>query len=143
MLGFRTDAAGRLMAFAVCWLQAFPGRYKICIDFSPGLIPFRKIPATHTLAFFLLWRIIVTGERGVARALVSVYDKTGVVEFARELASLGVQIVSTGGTAKLLREGGLVVRDVAELTGWPEMLGGRVKTLHPRIHGGLLYGRGN
>jgi phosphoribosylaminoimidazolecarboxamide formyltransferase/IMP cyclohydrolase len=129
------------MAFAVCWLQAFPGRYKICIDFSPGLIPFRKIPATHTLAFFLLWRIIVAGERGVARALVSVYDKTGVVEFARELASLGVQIVSTGGTAKLLREGGLVVRDVAELTGWPEMLGGRVKTLHPKVHGGILFQR--
>ena len=71
----------------------------------------------------------MAGERGVTRALISVYDKTGVVEFARELASLGVEIVSTGGTAKLLREGGVAVRDVAELTGWPEMLGGRVKTL--------------
>jgi phosphoribosylaminoimidazolecarboxamide formyltransferase/IMP cyclohydrolase len=83
----------------------------------------------------------VAGERGVARALVSVYDKTGVVEFARELASLGVEIVSTGGTAKLLREGGVAVRDVAELTGWPEMLGGRVKTLHPKVHGGILFQR--
>jgi phosphoribosylaminoimidazolecarboxamide formyltransferase / IMP cyclohydrolase len=83
----------------------------------------------------------VAGERGVARALVSVYDKTGVVEFARELASLGVEIISTGGTAKLLREGGLAVRDVAELTGWPEMLGGRVKTLHPKVHGGILFQR--
>ena len=63
------------------------------------------------------------------RALISVYDKTGVVEFAREIASFGVEIVSTGGTAKLLRDGGVAVRDVAELTGWPEMLGGRVKTL--------------
>jgi phosphoribosylaminoimidazolecarboxamide formyltransferase/IMP cyclohydrolase len=84
----------------------------------------------------------VAGERGVARALVSVYDKTGVVEFAREMASLGVEIVSTGGTAKLLREGGVAVRDVAELTGWPEMLGGRVKTLHPKVHGGILFQRG-
>jgi len=80
-------------------------------------------------------------ERGVARALVSVFDKTGVVEFARELASLGVEIVSTGGTARLLREGGVAVRDVAELTGWPEMLGGRVKTLHPKVHGGILFQR--
>jgi len=75
----------------------------------------------------------VAGEHGVARALLSVYDKTGVVEFARELASLGVEIVSTGGTAKLLREGRVAVRDVAELTGWPEMLGGRVKTCIPRF----------
>ena len=73
----------------------------------------------------------MAGERGVVRALISVFDKTGVVEFARELASLGVEIVSTGGTARMLREGGVAVRDVAELTGWPEMLGGRVKTLHP------------
>lgn len=83
----------------------------------------------------------MAGERGVARALVSVYDKTGVVEFARELASLGVEIISTGGTARLLREGGVGVRDVAELTGWPEMLGGRVKTLHPKVHGGILFQR--
>jgi phosphoribosylaminoimidazolecarboxamide formyltransferase/IMP cyclohydrolase len=91
-----------------------------------------------------LWTggIIVAAERGVARALISVFDKTGVVEFARELASLGVEIVSTGGTARLLREGGVAVRDVAELTGWPEMLGGRVKTLHPKVHGGILFQRG-
>lgn len=78
----------------------------------------------------------------VERALVSVYDKTGVVEFARALAALGIEIVSTGGTAKLLRESSIAVRDVAELTGWPEMLGGRVKTLHPRVHGGILFRRG-
>jgi phosphoribosylaminoimidazolecarboxamide formyltransferase / IMP cyclohydrolase len=76
------------------------------------------------------------------RALVSVYDKSGVVVFARELVSLGVEIVSTGGTAGLLREGGIPVRDVSELTGWPEMLGGRVKTLHPKVHGGILFQRG-
>ena len=78
----------------------------------------------------------------IERALISVYDKTGVVEFARGLASLGIEIVSTGGTAKLLRDAGISVRDVAELTGWPEMLGGRVKTLHPKVHGGILFQRG-
>lgn len=77
----------------------------------------------------------------IERALISVYDKTGVVEFARELAAMNLEIVSTGGTARLLRDSGLRVRDAAELTGWPEMLGGRVKTLHPKIHGGILYRR--
>ncbi len=79
----------------------------------------------------------------IERALVSVYDKTGLVEFARQLAALKIEIVSTGGTARLLREAGIAVRDVAELTGWPEMLGGRVKTLHPKVHGGILFRRGN
>ena len=78
----------------------------------------------------------------VERAVISVYDKTGLAEFARRLAAAGVEIVSTGGTARYLREEGIAVRDVAELTGWPEMLGGRVKTLHPKIHGGILYRRG-
>jgi phosphoribosylaminoimidazolecarboxamide formyltransferase / IMP cyclohydrolase len=78
----------------------------------------------------------------IERALISVYDKTGVADFARVLASLGIEIVSTGGTAKLLRDAGIQVRDVAELTGWPEMLGGRVKTLHPKVHGGILFQRG-
>lgn len=80
-------------------------------------------------------------EVTVKRALISVFDKTGLVEFARELSALGIEIVSTGGTAKLLREAGLSVRDVSALTGWPEMLGGRVKTLHPKVHGGILYQR--
>ncbi len=78
----------------------------------------------------------------IERALVSVYDKTGLVEFAQSLARAGVEIVSTGGTAKLLRDAGVTVRDVADLTGWPEMLGGRVKTLHPKVHGGILFRRG-
>jgi phosphoribosylaminoimidazolecarboxamide formyltransferase/IMP cyclohydrolase len=77
----------------------------------------------------------------IERALVSVYDKTGIVEFSRALAEAGVEIVSTGGTAKLLRDEGLTVRDVSGLTGWPEMLGGRVKTLHPKVHGGILFRR--
>jgi phosphoribosylaminoimidazolecarboxamide formyltransferase/IMP cyclohydrolase len=77
----------------------------------------------------------------IERALISVYDKTGIVDFARELAALGIEIVSTGGTARLLRESSVAVRDVAELTGWPEMLGGRVKTLHPKVHGGILFQR--
>ena len=74
----------------------------------------------------------------VHRALISVSDKTGIVDFARGLAQLGVEIVSTGGTATVLREAGIEVRDVSDLTGSPEILGGRVKTLHPRIHAGLL-----
>jgi phosphoribosylaminoimidazolecarboxamide formyltransferase/IMP cyclohydrolase len=77
----------------------------------------------------------------VERALLSVFDKTGIVEFARKLAALKIEILSTGGTAKLLREEGVPVKDVSEFTGWPEMLGGRVKTLHPKVHGGLLYRR--
>src|ERR1700735_3906725 len=77
----------------------------------------------------------------IERALISVYDKTGIVDFARGLATLGVEIVSTGGTARLLRDAGIPVRDVAELTGWPEMLGGRVKTLHTKVLGGILFQR--
>jgi len=74
----------------------------------------------------------------VARALISVSDKTGLVDFARALADRGVELLSTGGSAGMLREAGLAVRDVADLTGFPEMMDGRVKTLHPRVHGGLL-----
>jgi phosphoribosylaminoimidazolecarboxamide formyltransferase/IMP cyclohydrolase len=77
----------------------------------------------------------------VERALISVFDKTGIAEFAKRLAALRIEILSTGGTSKLLREAGVAVRDVADFTGWPEMLGGRVKTLHPKVHGGLLYRR--
>src|SRR5437899_9941892 len=77
----------------------------------------------------------------VERALISVFDKTGVLEIAKRLAALDIEILSTGGTAKLLRDCGVVVKDVSEFTGWPEMLGGRVKTLHPKVHGGLLYRR--
>ena len=77
----------------------------------------------------------------VRRALVSVHDKTGVVDFARALAGLGVEILSTGGTARLLRESGVPVREVSDVTGFPEMLDGRVKTLHPKIHGGILARR--
>jgi len=79
----------------------------------------------------------------VERALISVFDKTGIVEFAKRLAALKIEILSTGGTAKLLREAGVNVRDVSDFTGWPEMLGGRVKTLHPKVHGGLLFRRKN
>ena len=74
----------------------------------------------------------------VRRALLSVSDKTGVLDLARGLASHGVELLSTGGTAKMLREAGLAVQEVADYTGFPEMLDGRVKTLHPKIHGGLL-----
>ncbi|MEN3111233.1 bifunctional phosphoribosylaminoimidazolecarboxamide formyltransferase/IMP cyclohydrolase [Uliginosibacterium paludis] len=77
----------------------------------------------------------------VTQALLSVSDKTGVVEFARELAALGVELLSTGGTAKALRDAGLDVTDVGDYTGFPEMLDGRVKTLHPKVHGGILARR--
>jgi phosphoribosylaminoimidazolecarboxamide formyltransferase/IMP cyclohydrolase len=79
----------------------------------------------------------------VQRALLSVFDKTGILEFARRLAALRIEILSTGGTANLLRDAGVIVKDVSEFTGWPEMLGGRVKTLHPKVHGGLLFRRGH
>lgn len=79
----------------------------------------------------------------IERAIISVTDKTGVVDFARALSRFGVQILSTGGTAKVLREGGVTVIDISEYTGFPEMLGGRVKTLHPKVHGGLLGLRDN
>ena len=79
----------------------------------------------------------------VTQALISVSDKHGAVDFARELAALGVRLLSTGGTAKLLRDAGLAVTDVSDYTGFPEMLDGRVKTLHPKVHGGILGIRGN
>src|SRR5260370_1410251 len=79
----------------------------------------------------------------VQRALISVFEKTGIVDFAKRLAALKIEILSTGGTAKLLGEAGIAVRDVSDFAGWPEMLGGRVKTLHPKVHGGLLFRRGH
>jgi phosphoribosylaminoimidazolecarboxamide formyltransferase/IMP cyclohydrolase len=82
-------------------------------------------------------------EKRIRRALLSVTDKTGLVELAKVLTGFGVELVSTGGTARTLREAGLGVQDISDLTGFPEMLDGRVKTLHPRVHGGLLYIRGN
>ena len=77
----------------------------------------------------------------IQRAILSVTDKTGLVEFARKLAQSGVELISTGGTAKLLRDSGLKVKDISEHTGFPEMLDGRVKTLHPKVHGGILHRR--
>ena len=85
----------------------------------------------------------MSAEKKIRRALLSVTDKTGLVDFARELAGLGVELISTGGTARTLRDAGLNVKDISDLTGFPEMLDGRVKTLHPKVHGGLLYIRGN
>jgi phosphoribosylaminoimidazolecarboxamide formyltransferase/IMP cyclohydrolase len=77
----------------------------------------------------------------VRRAILSVTDKTGLVDFARKLSAFGIELVSTGGTAKLLRESGIAVKDISDLTGFPEMLDGRVKTLHPKVHGGILHRR--
>ena len=79
----------------------------------------------------------------IKRALLSVFDKTGMEDFAKELARLGVALVSTGGTSKLIAGTGAAVRDISDLTGFPEMMDGRVKTLHPKVHGGLLAVRDN
>ena len=79
----------------------------------------------------------------IERAIISVTDKSGVVEFAKSLSKFGVQILSTGGTAKALRDGGVSVTDISEYTGFPEMMDGRIKTLHPKVHGGLLGMRDN
>lgn len=81
-------------------------------------------------------------NKKVTRALVSVSDKTGILDFCRELAALGIELLSTGGTAKLLAEHGIAVTEVSDYTGFPEMMDGRVKTLHPKIHGGILGRRG-
>ena len=77
-------------------------------------------------------------RKKITRALVSVYDKTGLVDLGKSLEKHGIEILSTGSTAKVLREAGIKVIAVEEYTGFPEMLGGRVKTLHPRVHGGIL-----
>src|SRR6202022_2724024 len=79
----------------------------------------------------------------IIRALISVSDKSGIAKFARTLERQGVDIISTGGTADLLRKEKIPVRDISSFTAFPEVLEGRVKTLHPRVHGGLLYKRGN
>src|SRR5262252_10473427 len=77
----------------------------------------------------------------IQRAILSVTDKSGLADFARQLARMGVELISTGGTAKLLRDSGVPVKDISEITGFPEMLDGRVKTLHPKVHGGILHRR--
>ena len=79
----------------------------------------------------------------IVTAIISVTDKTGIVDFAEELSKFGVQILSTGGTAKVIRDGGIHVTDISDYTGFPEMMDGRVKTLHPKVHGGLLGLRDN
>src|SRR6201982_3889980 len=79
----------------------------------------------------------------IQRAVLSVTDKTGLAEFARKLSGMGVELISTGGTAKLLRDAGIAVKDISELTGFAEMMDGRVKTLHPKVHGGILHVRNN
>jgi phosphoribosylaminoimidazolecarboxamide formyltransferase/IMP cyclohydrolase len=82
-------------------------------------------------------------QRNIQRAILSVTDKSGLVEFAQKLQDLGVEVLSTGGTARMLREGGVTVQDVSDFTGFPEMLDGRVKTLHPKVHAGILAQRSN
>ena len=85
----------------------------------------------------------MTDLRRVTRALISVSDKAGLIEFVSGLVSHGIELISTGGTAKAIKEAGIAVMDVSDLTGFPEMMDGRVKTLHPKVHGGLLAMRNN
>ena len=85
----------------------------------------------------------MTHATKIRRALISVSDKEGLVERAKALVGFGIELVSTGGTSRALKEAGLDVKDVADLTGYPEMMDGRVKTLHPAVHGGLLFLRDN
>ena len=82
-------------------------------------------------------------QRKIQRAILSVTDKSGLLEFAQNLQEFGVEMLSTGGTARMLREGGIKVQDVSDFTGFPEMLDGRVKTLHPKVHAGILAQRDN
>src|SRR6185437_3641276 len=77
----------------------------------------------------------------IQRAILSVTDKSGLADFARKLSNLGVELISTGGTTKLLRDSGIEVKDISDLTGFTEMLNGRIKTLHPKLHGRLLHRR--
>jgi phosphoribosylaminoimidazolecarboxamide formyltransferase/IMP cyclohydrolase len=90
---------------------------------------------------FVSKAIMSSSTAKIQRAILSVTDKTGLVDFARQLSGIGIALVSTGGTAKLLRDSGIAVKDISELTGFPEMLDGRVKTLHPKVHGGILHRR--
>jgi phosphoribosylaminoimidazolecarboxamide formyltransferase / IMP cyclohydrolase len=100
-----------------------------------------EFSARHSSSF--LKAIMLSHPNKIQRAILSVTDKTGLVDFARKLSGLGIELVSTGGTARLLRESGIAVKDISQLTGFPEMLDGRVKTLHPKVHGGILHRREN
>ena len=128
--GHPPRAGGRagIAAVIILWM---PGRTA-----ARSRIHFRPL---HVLAR----QPMTSHPRRITRALLSVSDKTGLVDFATALAGYGVELISTGGTAKALKEAGLKVIDVAELTGFPEMMDGRVKTLHPKVHGGLLAIRAN
>src|ERR1700757_3068929 len=105
--------------------------------------PYNFLSALRFRIFMESTSTVSSGIKQVRRALLSVTDKSGLVAFAKQLAGRGVELVSTGGTARTLRDSGLDVRDISELTGFPEMLDGRVKTLHPNVHGGILHVRGN
>lgn len=98
-----------------------------------------EVPQSETLEI----QVTPTRSKPIRRAILSVTDKSGIADFARALAAAGVELISTGGTAKLLRDSGVRVKDISELTGFPEMLDGRVKTLHPKVHGGILHVREN
>src|ERR671911_621434 len=111
---------------------------------APGAVP-NPVPACYRARIFSPERsaAMPSDLKRITRALLSVSDKTGLVDFARALHERGIELVSTGGTHKALTDAGLPVKDVSEVTGFPEMMDGRVKTLHPAVHGGLLGIRAN
>ena len=108
-------------------------------DFGATVVPPVRIFSFATIIEIFYLRSSMPAR--IQRAILSVTDKTGLVDFARKLSALNIELISTGGTAKLLRDSGIAVKDIAELTGFPEMLDGRVKTLHPKVHGGILHRR--
>src|SRR6185295_707278 len=103
----------------------------------------RSCPASHRARAHPMTDPASAAASKIGRALISVSDKTGLVDLARALARSGVEILSTGGTARTLKDAGIAVKDIAEHTGFPELMDGRLKTLHPLVHGGLLAVRGN
>src|SRR5450432_773978 len=117
-------------------------RFRRCM-ITPPPVPDSNVPSAKTWCKQRQRNNFYELMVKIQRALISVSDKAGLIPLAQILAQAGIEIISTGGTAKILREAGLAVKDISEHTGFPEMLDGRVKTLHPKVHGGLLYIRGN
>ena len=126
------------------WIASSQELLAMTVESAPhSFSPRFHAPQNPCYAAGLFRRTNFMTDHRVTRALLSVSDKSGLIEFARALAGHGIELVSTGGTAKAIAAAGLKVTDVSELTGFPEMMDGRVKTLHPKVHGGLLAIRGN
>ncbi len=124
------------------YLRITKRRVGVILNFSHAKLEWERIVLLFVSIRVHSW-LNSEAAMKIQRALISVTDKAGVVEFAKALAGMGIEVLSTGGTAKALRDGGVAVKDVSDFTGFPEMLDGRVKTLHPKVHAGLLHLRDN